>query len=195
MGARGEASAASDGDNEWATLVELLLVEMTTVGYPAPDPNRGIAGAGAGARIYLEEEAPIVESSKGPTEAIDEMEWTVAMGGSGDGSFDRLGEDPQFQQNLLADLSSLTGDDAATVRLDRGSIVAHIVSPAVNFRRARARFMRGEEREEEEKKHRGELEVEEDEEEEPRHLQCGGMEVTGVELGDWLIVDRNHGHS
>jgi hypothetical protein len=110
------------------------------------------------------------------------MEWTVAIGSSGDGSFDRVREDPQFQQHLLTDLSSLSGDGAATIRLDRGSIVAHIVSPAANYRRAQARFMQGE---------RGgeEVKVEEGEEADASQLQCGGLFVTRVAPGDWLIVD------
>jgi hypothetical protein len=160
--AKEQANVAPNGDNEWAALVELLLVD------PGRCTEAGVGvGVGVGAGIYLEEEVPIVDASKGPTEAVDEMEWTVALGSSGDGSFDRLREDPQFQEQVLTDLSSVTGDGSASVRLGRGSIVAYITSPPANFKAARIRSVASG----------------------MPPLVCAGLEVTDVAPARWMIVD------
>jgi hypothetical protein len=93
------------------------------------------------------------------------MSWRIKFG---EGSLSSLVCDSAALKRFIDDLQLACGAHAAVVKLEEGSIVAHITSPSANFRRVRAaveaRF-------------------------DSMPVECGGLEATGVELGDWLTIN------
>jgi hypothetical protein len=105
------------------------------------------------------------ESEAGQVESAGEMSWRIKFG---EGSLSSLACDSAALKRFIDDLQLACGAHAAVVKLEEGSIVAHITSPFVNFRRVRAVVEAG-----------------------SAPLKCGGLQATAVELGNWITIDTD----
>jgi hypothetical protein len=91
-----------------------------------------------------------------------DMQWCIRFAGD----MQTLVQDGSVMENFVRELQFLCGTGADITRLTSGSIVAHITSPIANYRRVRAAVEAG-----------------------SCSTHVGGLEATGVELGDWITID------
>jgi serine/threonine protein kinase len=106
-------------------------------------------------------------TSEQPVLTVTKMEWRARVKDD-EHTYERVCHDEDACAALVADVQRMAGAGATVSGLSKGSIIAHIISPATNFMAVR-----------EELRTKG-----------PIMLPCG-MTVAAVEVGDWIVVDTD----